>query len=40
MQNPDPETVIIQDDIVMLVGMPEQVAAVCELFRTSSCSWD
>lgn len=40
MQNPDPETVIMQDDIVMLVGMPDQVKAVCELFRTSSCSWD
>jgi len=25
---------------VMLVGMPEQVAEVCELFRTSTCSWD
>ena len=40
MQNPDPETVIMPDDIVMLVGMPEQVAEVCELFRTSTCSWD
>jgi CPA2 family monovalent cation:H+ antiporter-2 len=40
MQNPEPYTVIQPDDIVMLVGMPEQVSRVCELFRTSSCSWD
>ena len=40
MQNPDPETAFLPGDVIMLVGLPEQVSSVCELFSENACVED
>ena len=37
MQNPNPETSFLPGDVIMLVGMPQQISNVCELFSNSAC---
>ena len=35
IHNPESETLLMKDDIVMLVGMPDKITSVCDMFKST-----